>query len=77
MDALGERLNADRLHRGQSVSEHSGEDFDHLPIAVVRSGDLAPDPFEPRRQHPILERRPDYSAPIVRNVEKEPSPIIG
>ena len=27
--------NASRLDRGQSVGEHRGEDFDHLPVAVV------------------------------------------
>jgi hypothetical protein len=27
-------------------------------IAVIGTGEFAPDPVEPRRQHPILERRP-------------------
>ena len=57
MDALGECLMAGGLDRRQPVGQHRGEDFDHLPIAVVRTGELAPDPVEPRRQHPILERR--------------------
>ena len=57
MDALGERLNASRLDRRQSVGEHRGEDFDHLPVAVVGAGELAPHPIERRRQHPVLERR--------------------
>ena len=57
MDPLGERLNASRLDRRQSVGEHRGEDFDHLPIAVVGAGKLAPHPIEHRRQHPVLERR--------------------
>ena len=41
MDTLGERLNASRLDCRQSVGEHRGEDFDHLPVAVVGAGELA------------------------------------
>src|SRR5271165_2375126 len=58
MDALGERLNASRLNRGQSVGEHRGEDFDHLAVAVVGPGELAPHAIERRRQYPVLERCP-------------------
>ena len=57
MDAFGQRLDAGRLHRRQSVGEHRGEDFDHLPVAVIGSGELAPHPLQRRRQHPVLERR--------------------
>ena len=57
MDALGQRLRAGGLDRRQSIGQHRGEDFDHLPVAVVGAGELAPDPVQPRRQHPILERR--------------------
>src|SRR5271165_4718843 len=31
--------------------------FDHLPVAVVRTGKLAPHSIERRRQHPVLEWR--------------------
>ena len=57
MDVLGERLGAGGFDRGQSVGEHRGEDLDHLPVAVVGAGELAPDAVQRRRQHPILERR--------------------
>ena len=35
-------LEAGRLHCGQSIGEHGCEDFDHLPVAVVGPGQLAP-----------------------------------
>ena len=37
------------------VGEHRGEDVDHLPIAVVGAGELAPYALQRRRKHPILE----------------------
>jgi hypothetical protein len=58
MDALGERLMAGGLDRRQPVAQHRGEDLDHLAIAIVRTGELAPDPVERRRQHPVPEWRP-------------------
>ena len=57
MDALRQCLEAGRLHCGQSIGEHGGEDFHHLPVAVVGPGQLAPHAVQGRRQHPILERR--------------------
>src|ERR1700688_2735698 len=42
VDALGDRLGASGLDRRQPVGEHRGEDVDHLPIAVVDTGELAP-----------------------------------
>ena len=57
MDAFGQRLEARRVDCGQSVGEHRGEDFDHLPVAVVGPGKLASHAIQRRRQHPVLERR--------------------
>src|SRR3984885_6847439 len=57
MDALGQRLKAGGFHRWQPVAQHRGEDLDHLTVAVVGTGKLAPDPLQRRRQHPVLERR--------------------
>jgi hypothetical protein len=57
MNVLGERLGAGGLDRRQPVGEHRGEDLDHLPVAVVRACELAPDPVQRRRRHPIFERR--------------------
>ena len=42
VDAVGECLGAGGLDRWQPVGEHCGEDVDHLPIAVVGAGELAP-----------------------------------
>jgi len=39
-----------------ALAEHGGEDIHHLTIAVVGPGELAPDPLECCRQHPVLER---------------------
>ena len=39
------------LHRKQSIGEYSGEDFHHLPVAVVGPGKLAPHAVQRRRQH--------------------------
>ena len=55
MDAVGDRLGARGLDRWQAVGEHRGEDVDHLPIAVVGAGELAPHALHRRRQHPVLE----------------------
>jgi hypothetical protein len=66
MEVLGERLGAGGFDRGQSVGEHRGEDLDHLPVAVVGAGELAPDAVQCCRQHPILERAPLRKAPGLR-----------
>ena len=57
MNALGERLRASRFDHWQPVAQHRGEDFDHLPVAVMGAGKLTPHAIERRRQHPILEWR--------------------
>ena len=57
VDVLAQRFRAGRLHRRQPVAQHGGEDVDHLPIAILGAGELAADPVERGRQHPVLERR--------------------
>ena len=42
MDAVTERFGTGRFHRGQTVSQHRVEDVDHLSIAVIDAGKLAP-----------------------------------
>jgi len=54
-DALGDRLGADGIDCGQSIGEHRREDADHLPIAVVDAGELAPHALHRGRQYPVLE----------------------
>src|SRR6202000_2703128 len=39
----------------KAVDQHRVEDIDHLPVAVIGAGELAPDPLDRGRQHPILE----------------------
>jgi hypothetical protein len=55
VDTVGDRLGAGGLDRQQPVGEHRGEDVDHLPIAIVGAGELAPHALHCRRQHPVLE----------------------
>jgi hypothetical protein len=55
MDAVGDRLGTGRLDCRQAVDQNGVENVDHLPIAVVDTGELAPYTFHCRRQHPILE----------------------
>ena len=57
VDAVTQCLAAGCLDRRQPVAEHSGEDLDHLAIAVIGAGELAPNAVQARRQDPILERR--------------------
>ena len=52
-----DRFGAGGLDRRQPVGEHRAEDVDHLPIAVVGAGELAPNALHRGRQHPVLERR--------------------
>ena len=42
MDPVAECFGAGRLDRRQPVGEHRGQDIDHLPVAVVDAGELAP-----------------------------------
>src|SRR5947199_3533033 len=54
MDAVTWRFGTSRLDGRQTVSQNCVEDVDHLPIAIV-AGELAPDPLDRGRQHPVLE----------------------
>ena len=44
MNAFADRLGASGFDRRQSIGEHGGENVDHLTIAVVGTGELAPHP---------------------------------
>src|SRR5882724_4185974 len=55
MDAVGDRLGTGRLDGGQTVSQNRVEDVDHLPIAIVGTGELAPHTFNRGRQYPVFE----------------------
>ena len=57
MNAVSDRFRTSRLDRRQPVGEHRGEDVDHLPIAIVGVGELAPHALHRRRQHPVFEGR--------------------
>ena len=57
MNVLGKRLGAGGLHRRQAIAQDGGQNLDHLTIAVVGTGELAPDAVQGRRQHPVLEWR--------------------
>jgi hypothetical protein len=55
MDAVTERFGTGGFDRRQTIGQHGVEDVDHLPIAIVGAGELAPDPLDRCRQHPVLE----------------------
>jgi transposase len=55
MDAVSDRLSAGGLDCWQSVGQHRIEDVDHLAIAIVSTGELAPYTLDRRGQYPILE----------------------
>ena len=57
VDALTIASLTGRLDRGQAIAEHGGEDVDHLPVAVVGAGELAPDALDRGGQDPVLEGR--------------------
>ena len=57
MDALGQGFGAGAFDGGQTVAEHGGENFDHLPVAGVGAGKFTPYALQIGGQHPILERR--------------------
>ena len=57
VDTLGCCLGAGGFDRWQSVREHGGENGNHLPVAVIGSGEFAPYPLQRARQNPVLERR--------------------
>jgi hypothetical protein len=58
MDTLRQGLGAGGFDGGQAVAEHGGENLDHLPVAIVAAGELAPDPLKIGWQHPVLEWSP-------------------
>ena len=52
---------------GQPVFEHGGENLNHLAIAFVAAGELAPHAFDCSRQHTqSLNGAPFLSAPGLR-----------
>ncbi len=55
MDAVSDRLGAGGLNCWQSVCQHRIEDVDHLSIAIVGTGELAPYTLNRRGQYPVLE----------------------
>jgi len=55
---VGDRLDAGRFDGRQPVGEHRREDVDHLPIAVLGAGELAPHPLHRGRQNPAVEGGP-------------------
>src|ERR1700685_2936990 len=55
MGTVGDRLGTGRLDGRQTVGQNRVEDVDHLPIAIVGAGELAPYTFDCRRQYPVLE----------------------
>jgi hypothetical protein len=76
MDALRHRLSAGGFHRGQSIGEHGGQDGDHLAIAIIGFGELASNPLERRRQHPILERSAVAQGPRLAGQDRNIVPGI-
>ena len=57
MDTVSDRLGTGRFDSRQTIGQHRVEDIDHLPIAIVGAGELASDPLDRGRQHPVLEGR--------------------
>jgi hypothetical protein len=55
MDAVTERFGTSGFHRRQTIGQHRVEDVDHLPVTVIGAGELASDPLDRGRQHPVLE----------------------
>ena len=55
MNAVSDRLGAGCFDGRQAVGQNRVEDVDHLPIAIVGTGELAPYTFDRSRKHPVLE----------------------
>src|ERR1700730_5169635 len=55
MEGGGNWLGAGCFDGWQTVGQNRVEDVDHLPIAIVGAGELAPYAFYRSRQHPVLE----------------------
>ena len=52
MDAVADGLGTGRLDRRQPIGKHRGEDVDHLSIAIISVGELAPAPVPSRPVKP-------------------------
>src|SRR6516164_5567422 len=55
MDAVAKRFNTSRFHSRQPIGQYRVEDVDHLAIAILSAGQLAPHALHRSRQHPVLE----------------------
>jgi hypothetical protein len=55
MNAVSDRLGAGCFDSRQAVGQNCVEDVDHLTIAIVGNGELAPYTFDRSRKHPVLE----------------------
>src|ERR1700730_14981051 len=55
MNAVSDRLGASRLDGEQTVSQNRVENVDHLPIAIVGAGELAPYTLDRCGEYPVLE----------------------
>ena len=55
MDPVSEGFGAGRLHSGEAVGQHRGEDLDHLALAVVGALQHALHALQAGRQQPSLE----------------------
>jgi hypothetical protein len=57
MDTGGEGLDTGGLDRGQAIGQHRRQNLDHLAVTIIRALQTAPQPLQPGRQRPVLERR--------------------
>jgi hypothetical protein len=59
-----QRLGACRLHGGQPIAQHRGEELHYLPVAIGTASQPTADPFQRTQQQQVLERgAPLCSAP--------------
>ena len=66
MNAVSDRLGAGCFDGRQAVGQNRVEDVDHLPIAIVGTGELAPYTFDRSRKHQSLKGAPLRKAPGLR-----------
>src|SRR5262249_8809400 len=66
VDTVGNRFGAGGRDRHQPVGEHRGKDVDHLPIAIVGVGELAPQRSIAAGSTQSLKGAPLRSAPGLR-----------
>lgn len=76
IDDLDQGLSTGGFDGRQTVTEHGGEYFDHLPVAIVAAGELASYPFKIGRQHPILERGSVPQSPWLAGEDRHVMPGI-